>query len=89
MIQIKDLDFKQHPVDPTGTQARVDFANGYGVSVVTGDFAYGDGAAPYEVAVFLDGHITYDTPITDDVIGHQDEAGVNEILEQIQALPNA
>ena len=74
-----------------GSQRVYKFPNGYGASVITG--GYGDLEHPYEVAVlqFEDGdkyELTYDTPITDDVIGHLDVDGVNNILNQIKELPN-
>jgi hypothetical protein len=34
-----------------------------------------------------DAEITYDTPITDDVIGHLTETEVTDIMKQIQELP--
>lgn len=33
------------------------------------------------------GRIVYDTPVTNDVIGWLDDAGVEAVLEQIKALP--
>ena len=72
-----------------GTQAKIFFDNGYGASIVTG--GYGDTNQPYEVAVLKgtkDGSsLCYDTPITDDVIGHCDASRVEMLLEKIAALP--
>lgn len=86
-----DLSFEQHPnaVSIFGSfksQARVDFNNGYGVSVVNGAGAYSDDMKPYEVAVFKDGDICYDTPITNDVIGYCDNDDVTEIMIKVQQL---
>lgn len=64
------------------------FPNGYGASVIMGGNAYSDIDHPYEVAVIgLDNHLCYTTPITDDVIGYLDADGVNDVLNQIMALP--
>lgn len=53
------------------------FPNGYGASVVCGDYTYGGPAGLYELAVLSDRgeraddfHLNYDTPITNDVLGH-------------------
>ncbi len=64
------------------------FANGYGASVVSSDFSYGGKKGLFEVAV-LDaaGNITYDTPITGDVLGYLDFDGVAKTLREIQNLP--
>jgi hypothetical protein len=87
-ITIKDLKFKQHEVCPDGTQAVVKFKNGYGASIITGSLFYTKPGAPFEIAVLgKDGHITYSTPITDDVCGWLSEDAANEILKQIQELP--
>lgn len=89
MKTFKDLDFKAHPneVHVGGVQARITFDNGYGASVIKTSFSYGGRDGLYELAVFgKDGHITYDTPITSDVIGYLKEEEVTNILEQIQLL---
>ena len=64
------------------------FDNGYGASVITN--GYGGEHGLFEVAV-LDrrGRLTYDTPITDDVIGWLDPQGVVDVLAAIAALPAA
>jgi hypothetical protein len=89
MKTFKDLEFKEHPnaVHIGGIQAIIKFDNGYGASIVRTEFTYGGRDGLYELAV-LDkhGHITYDTPITSDVIGYLEEGGVTKILEQIQLL---
>lgn len=69
-----------------GGQAKITFPNGYGASVLRGGAAYTAGGT-YEVAVLHNGDITYDTPITDDVLGYQDEAEANAALAAIAALP--
>jgi hypothetical protein len=73
-----------------GTQRRYKFPNGYGASVVCGPYTYGGSSGLWELAV-LDRHqhLTYDTPITDDVIGYLDAKAVTALLVQIAALPEA
>jgi hypothetical protein len=87
MARVKDLDFHVHSAGLGGTHALIKFPNGYGASVVTGEMYYTDPDHPYEVAVFHKGELCYDTPLTDDVLGHQTEEDVDEILRQIELLP--
>lgn len=68
-----------------GSQWKFRFPNGYGASVI--DDGYGAEAGLYELAVLRGGHIVYDTPITDDVLGWLTEDQVTEALDQIEALP--
>lgn len=91
---IEDLKFKPHPAGGVGgTAARVFFDNGYGASVVTGEYFYSSEDAPYEIGVLKgdkdSSTLTYDTPITDDVIGYRTESETNTILDAIAALPKA
>lgn len=64
------------------------FDNGYGASVISGQYTYGGNDGKFEIAV-LDstGDITYDTPITSDVIGWLDFGEVDIVLEKIKNLP--
>ena len=66
----------------------VEFDNGYAASVICNEHSYGGHSGRFEVAVLRDGDLCYDTPITSDVIGHLDFAGVADVLEQIKALPS-
>ena len=70
-----------------GIQKLYKFRNGMGASVVMFPGSYGFEKGLWELAV-LDpwGNITYDTPITSDVIGYLDENMVNIILERIKKL---
>lgn len=75
-----------------GTQYLYRFPNGYGASLIVGGFAAYGGR---ELAVIrYDGDgvddygLTYDTPITDDVLGHLSDDEVGPILDSIAALPN-
>lgn len=86
MKDFNDLVFGDHPADESGTQATMDFDNGYGVSVITGRMFYTSGATPYEVAVLKNGALCYDTPVTEDVIGWNTSEDVTKIMAQVQTL---
>jgi len=87
MITFENLVFTDHPNGTGGIQARVKFDNGYGASVVKSPSSYGGKSGLYELAVLgKDDHITYDTPITNDVLGYLSKAEVTTILVQIQSL---
>lgn len=66
------------------------FPNGYGVSIVRHSFSYGHERGLWEMAILKgteDEHtITYDTPITNDVIGHLSEEEVNDYCKQVSEL---
>jgi hypothetical protein len=53
--------------------------------------SYTSNETEWEIAVLKgdkkDAEITYDTPITDDVIGYLTETEVTDIMKQIQELP--
>ncbi len=87
MKTFKDLQFNPHPNKMGGVQAIERFENGYGASIVCTPYTYGGKEGLYELAVFdSDGHITYDTPITNDVLGYLSEQDVTEVLIKIQQL---
>mgnify|MGYP003656144140 CR=1 FL=1 len=88
MKTFKDLVFTTHPNECSGflTQARMDFENGYGVSVITGHAAYGSKDKPYELAVMYDKLRCYNSKITDDVLGHLTSEKVTKYMNQIQKL---
>ncbi len=72
-----------------GVMSRTMFENGYGASVVKGEYTYGGKDGLYELAVLdSNGDLTYETPITSDVEGYLTEDEVTKLLEQIQLLPN-
>ena len=81
----------QHPHDPMGVQELFFFPNGYGASVVRSPkISYGAREGLMELAV-LNGiqgswNITYDTPITDDVLGYLSVSEVEDYLLQISRL---
>lgn len=86
-----------HRRDPRGVQKLYKFPNGYGASVVRwktdGGFfggSYGADEGLWELAVikWKDGEwdLTYETPITGDVLGHLTDADVEDTLQKIAAL---
>ena len=83
MKQFKDLEFVPHAAGMGGVMSRIKFENGYGASVVKSEYTYG---GKYELAVFKDGEICYDTPITDDVIGYLRPEDVTDVMAKIQQL---
>jgi len=63
------------------------FDNGYGASVVCNNMSYGSQGGLFEVAVLdKNGYVTYDTPITSDVVGYCSFADVADILNKIKEL---
>ena len=80
-----------------GVQHLFYFPNNYGASVVKHDFSYGSSSGLWEIAVLklvrdekdvvVNWDISYDTPITNDVLGHIPSDVVDTILEEIKALP--
>jgi len=87
MKTFKDLEFKEHPNHMGGVQARIQFDNGYGASVVKTPHTYGGDRGLYELAVLdSNGSLTYATAITDDVIGYLRPEDVSDVLTKIQQL---
>ena len=86
MKTFKNLEFKAKDIVVPGQMAKLEFDNGYGVSVITGYGAYGSTVAPYELAVLKDGDLCYDTEITNDVIGYLTSDKVTEYMKLIQEL---
>jgi hypothetical protein len=65
--------------------------NGYGASIVQHEYSYGGRVGLWEIAVTKydedgDWDICYDTPITNDVLGHLSESEVMDYLTQIEQL---
>ena len=70
------------------------FSNGYGASVIDGFGAYGGDLGLFELAVVRfdendDFCLCYSTPITSDVIGYLTQAEADDLLDRIEALPEA
>jgi hypothetical protein len=91
MKKFEDLDFEEINEAPfmVGKKARMMFDNGFGVSVVSHTFSYGGKDGKYELAVLdSNGELTYETPITNDVMGYLDSNDVTRIMGDIQKLDN-
>ena len=70
-----------------GKKARMHFDNGYGVSVVSHNHSYGGRDGLYEVGVLdSDDQLTYDTSVTNDVLGYLTEEDVTDIMKRVQEL---
>lgn len=65
--------------------ARMDFPNGYGISVICGIQFYSNGLDTYEVAVLYEGLLTGFFP-EDSVRGWQNRHQINEIMKKVQLL---
>ena len=88
MKKFEDLDFiKLDDGFMKGVKCRMMFENGFGVSVVSHTYSYGGKDGLFEVAVLdEDGDLTYNTPVTNDVIGFLNPDEVTDIMEQVQNL---
>ena len=88
MKKFEDLEFEGiNDGFMAGVKCRMMFDNGYGVSVVSHSYSYGGKDGLFEIAVLdKDGSLTYDTAVTNDVIGYLDPEGVTDIMEQVQKL---
>lgn len=74
--------------DKVWSRSYMIFDNGYGVSVIRGPYSYGGKLGLYELAVLdRDGLITYETPVTSDVIGYLKPEDVTKHMIEIQQLP--
>lgn len=73
-----------------GKQVIFRFPNGFGASVVRHFGSYGSSAGLWELAVIAwsgkEFELTYDTEVTDDVIGYLNPADVDECLRRIASL---
>jgi hypothetical protein len=86
MIKFNELKFEQWP-DMGGIFCRIQFENGFGASIVKHPYSYGGKDGLYEIAVVdNDGQITYETPITDDVLGYLSEEDVERYVNEIKNL---
>ena len=91
MKTFEDLNFRRINEAPfmVGKKARMMFDNGFGVSVVSHTFSYGGKDGKYELAVLdSNGELTYETPITNDVMGYLESEEVTNIMKDIQNLDN-
>ena len=76
---------EHHDVDARGNErTRYKFPNGFGASVIHGRTSYGLEVAVLEYDDQGNRRMTYDTPLTDDVIAHVDDLEV--VLDAIYEL---
>ena len=89
-MTFSNLEFK---TDELGEHAFHIFDNHYGVSVVRGPYTYGGRNGLYELAVVYmapedkESQLVYDTPITNDVMGHLTPDNITDVIAQVEALP--
>jgi hypothetical protein len=84
--KFEDLDFQTHD-DLRGVVSRLMFDNGYGVSVVRHPYSYGGDQGLYELAVLdSEGNLTYETEVTNDVIGYLTPEDVTEHMIEVQSI---
>jgi hypothetical protein len=75
-----------------GTQVVHRFENNFGASVVRHNYSYGSEEGLFELAVlqfFNDSNeyeLTYNTEITDDVLGHLTQEDVESLLDRIEKI---
>ncbi len=69
-----------------GLQSRYRFPNNYGASLVYAPASYGLELAVLDFSVNPEGDLTYDTPITNDVLGYLTWEQVVEALIKIKRL---
>lgn len=74
-----------------GTQIIYRFTNDYGASIVNHSYSYGTELAviKFNGSGIDDFDLTYDTPITSDVMGHLSPEEINVILQNISELPSS
>ena len=82
----EDIDFERNE-DLDGVVGRIMFDNGFGASIVRHIMSYGGKLGLYELAILdKEGDLTYDTPVTNDVIGYLTPEKVTNYLIKIQEL---
>lgn len=74
-----------------GVQKIYRFGNGFGASVIQGPYSYGGGEGLWELGVIRfdgdgDWKLTYDTTVTDDVLGYQTDDEIAALLARIDSL---
>jgi hypothetical protein len=83
MNNITSIEFITPDVDPTGTQVKLMFNNGWGASIVKHRYSYGFEEGLWELAVIKNNELNYDNPLTNDVLGNLSDNELNEYLETI------
>ena len=86
MTRFDDLVFRHKKFGQL--QALVVFKNGYTASIMP-MFATlsGKSGTQWEVAVLKDGNLDYSTPVTDDTVRWLEYHQVDDVLKQIEELP--
>jgi hypothetical protein len=90
-------DYTQYIIDfnsiNNGMQLLFRFDNNYGVSVVSHSFSYGNNQEKFEIAIIKfnsedddNFELTYDTHITNDVLGYQSKEDVISVIEKVILL---
>lgn len=86
IFSISDIEWKPHSAGIGGERAVIKFDNGYQASIVRGGRFYTDNGT-HEIAVLdKNGAITYDTPITDNVLGYLSDEQVEQAFKDISEL---
>lgn len=79
-------DLKLEFTDHMGiSRASLELPNGYGISVVHGEYTYSD-ENTFEVGILHNGKLCYDTPITNDVLGYQTPEDIVNIINQLEKM---
>ena len=81
-MTFKELEFYPHEV-LSGEHARYTFPNGYGISVINGPGTYSR-KDTYEVAILHNEYLTYNTPLTNDVLADYTPEEINKLLAIIE-----
>lgn len=90
-MTFNELTFEQDEDDMQESAWHI-YDNNYGVSVVRGPYTFGGDKGLYELAIIYmapedkESRICYDTPITNDVMGHLAPEDVTEIMKQVSEL---
>ena len=86
MKTFKDLEFEPHATGMGGVMSRIQFDNGYGVSVVKTPYTYGGDRGLYELEVLdSNGELHYDNPVANgDVVGYLRKEDVTDAMLVIQ-----
>lgn len=85
MKTFEDLEFEPHPDFGLDTHAEILFPNGWGISVINGEFAYCD-ENTYEVAtIFNDEFATLDGE-DDYILRYQTPEDITEIMKKLQEM---
>lgn len=83
MKVFQDLDFNPHPIIDTMQIARLEFPNGWGVSVAKKP------ETDYELAILKNGKLEYHNPISNESVIHDlNEEGVTSLMLEVQNLKN-